>query len=134
MAAAGGNLQLLQWLIEGKKCSVKDNATKRQLVTGKNLSVLAVAAQAGHVPIMRYLIHQRKCGVLEITEMSILHRALHVALEVGNFCLFHGYFSDFIRSAVPRSHASLHPAQGHQGGRVAQRGRQRLRQLRTGQH
>jgi hypothetical protein len=81
-AAGGGNLQLLRWLIETKKCSIKDNATRKQLVTGKNLTVLAVAAQAGHVDIMRYLIHSRRCDVLEIQEMSILHRALHVALEV----------------------------------------------------
>lgn len=81
-AAVGGNLDLLRWMLETKKCSIIDRATNKPLMTASGLTVLAVAAYKGHVDMMHYLIHTKKCSVSEITDLNILQRALHSTLHV----------------------------------------------------
>lgn len=85
-AASGGNLNLLRWLVEDKKCALFDRASasspvQRCLRTASGLSVLAVAAQQGHLHIMRYLVHEKHCPLGEVIDAAVLQRGLHAALE-----------------------------------------------------
>jgi hypothetical protein len=79
-------------LIEEKKCAIYDRQQKRPIMTANGLTPLAVAAMKGHIEIINYLVHEKKSAVTEITDVSILQRALHVALNVRIFSLF---FSSF---------------------------------------
>jgi hypothetical protein len=80
-AAAGGNLQIIRWLLEECLCALKAPGTLSPLVDDDRLSVLATAAVHGHVEVMRYLVHVHSCSVTEITNVSALQRAVHFLLE-----------------------------------------------------
>jgi hypothetical protein len=80
-AAQGGNLDLLRWLVEIRRCNVKMSGDS-PLETSDGMSVLAIAAYYGHVDIMRYLVDHQGCKVTEIKDLGVLFRGLHAALEV----------------------------------------------------
>ena len=82
-AISGGNITLVKWLIDEKKCAIFDRQLKKPIQTAGGLTPLAVAAMKGHLEIMHYLVHEKKSVVTEITDLSILQRALHVALYVS---------------------------------------------------
>lgn len=79
-AAQGGNLDILRWLLEDRMCPIKSPG-EGPLMTTEGMSVFAIAAYYGHVSIMRYVVHRHGAAVTEISEASVLHRALHAALE-----------------------------------------------------
>lgn len=80
-AAAGGNLTLLCWLMDTKRCSYFASDMKTPLTTAGGLSALALAAKYGHQSIMEYLVREKKASVLEIQDQIFLQRALHVVLK-----------------------------------------------------
>ena len=59
-AAIGGNVDILRWLVEGRQCTLINNATARPLRTAEGHSVLDVAAMCGHTKAVKYLINTRK--------------------------------------------------------------------------
>lgn len=95
-AVEGGNIHLVRWLVEERKCSLRGLGGV-PLATSEGLSALALAAYYGHADIMRYLVQSQSCAVTEITDMAILHRGLHAALEVSDVCNEHL----FVRGIVP---------------------------------
>eukprot|EP01039_Chlorochromonas_danica_P005648 gene5648-6230_t len=82
-AVRGGNLDIVKWLLEVKKCSLVDHQNGEPLRTASGLSVLAVAALEGHESIIRYLVLTRSVPVDHIVDPMILQRALHVILGVN---------------------------------------------------
>ena len=73
MAARGGNLRLLRWLIDERKCSVHDQATGEALMSATSgESVLATAARFGHVEMVRVLINEYNCSPSEIKNAKAL--------------------------------------------------------------
>lgn len=81
IAASGGNLNILKWLIEVKKCTIANRKTNAPLLTQSGLSMLAIAAQQGHVEMIRYLLLERGCNIAEIDDLFIAQRALHAAFQ-----------------------------------------------------
>lgn len=81
IAASGGNVEILKWLLEEKRCSVYDSVTKKPLKTSSGLSVLAVASCKGNVEAIRYLIHNCHCHVSDITDPILLQRVLHIVIR-----------------------------------------------------
>lgn len=61
----------------------KDVRTGELLTTAAGHTLLAVAARKGDTTMMRYLLHNLNSSVLELTDVSVLQRGLHAALEVG---------------------------------------------------
>lgn len=87
LAVSGGNLQLIKWLIEVKKCAIAErvaagSAQTKPLLTATGLSLLGVACYRGHKDVMNYLLHEKHARVQEITDVNILQRGLHVAMQV----------------------------------------------------
>ena len=81
-AVASGNVDLLKWLIEKQHCLTKDVRTGEHLTTAAGHTLLAVAARKGDTTMMRYLLHNLGSSVLELTDVAVLQRGLHAALEV----------------------------------------------------
>lgn len=84
-AVASGNIDLLKWLIEKQYCLTKDVRTGEHLTTAAGHTLLAVAARKGDTTMMRYLLHNLGSSVLELTDVAVLQRGLHAALEVKTF-------------------------------------------------
>lgn len=59
-AAIGGNLDLMQWLVEGRQCTLVNNTTAAPLRTKEGYSALDIAAMCGHTKIVKYLISTKK--------------------------------------------------------------------------
>jgi hypothetical protein len=90
----------VKWLIDEKKCALIDRHNNKPLTTQNGLTSVAVAAMKGHLEIMNYLVHEKKCSVTDINDIGILQRALHVALQVSFmlFSLFLVLLSFFVSS------------------------------------
>lgn len=117
-AAISGNVDIMKWLVEEQHCMLYDAAavikkgtdanadTTRvssntlPLLNGAGHSVLAVTARRGDAPMMRYLTQNRHCSVTDIADVTLLHRALHVALEVTMFELLNKNFKCFVLLSV----------------------------------
>ncbi len=89
-------MNLIRWLLDEKKCSLFDRITGKPLTTATGLTPLAVAAMRGHLEVMHYLVHEKKCSVNEISEISLLRRALHAALRVNHLSMTIHFHLDFI--------------------------------------
>lgn len=72
----------MKWLVDTKRCSLKQRATKLPLLTQTGWSILGLAAHYGHVELVRYLVHQKGCAITEIKESISLQRAMHALLGV----------------------------------------------------
>jgi hypothetical protein len=117
-AAGSGNLKLLQWLVEDLRCGTKDVHTGDALTTSAGLTVLGVAARQGHLSIMRYAVHSLGCSTSDLTDMAVLQRGLHAALEVRHQCSARAcvasplltmlYYFVIYCSTGARSHAVTH--------------------------
>ncbi|CAM9641941.1 unnamed protein product [Chrysoparadoxa australica] len=82
-AAKGGNLSILTWLLEDRRCPLFQDAQGQvPLVNGARLTVLGVAAAAGHLEIMREMITKHHCKVSEITDLNALWSTLEKALAL----------------------------------------------------
>jgi hypothetical protein len=81
-AIQGGNIHLVRWLVEDRRCSLRDGEGE-PLKTTEGLSPLAMAAFYGHREIMEYLVRDQGCRVTEIKDTTILLRGLHAALVVS---------------------------------------------------
>lgn len=80
-ASQGGNIHLVRWLLEERKCSLR-GADGDVLRTSEGLSPLAIAAYFGHHEIMSYFVRRHGCKVTEIKDFTVLLRGLHAALGV----------------------------------------------------
>jgi hypothetical protein len=84
LAAEGGNLKLFKWLVEVKFCPLFmedfDSNEECALLNAKGESALAIAIKFGNVDIMKYLVQEKGCSVLEIKNLSIAQRGLFVLL------------------------------------------------------
>eukprot|EP00608_Synchroma_pusillum_P003151 CAMPEP_0198425314 /NCGR_PEP_ID=MMETSP1452-20131203/4481_1 /TAXON_ID=1181717 /ORGANISM="Synchroma pusillum, Strain CCMP3072" /LENGTH=477 /DNA_ID=CAMNT_0044145669 /DNA_START=25 /DNA_END=1454 /DNA_ORIENTATION=- len=80
LAAAGGSMYLLQWLVEDRLCSVKEARSDQMLRTTDGLTVLDMAAMRGHVEVMRYLCSTCECDISEMRNLTVVQRGLHAAL------------------------------------------------------
>jgi hypothetical protein len=76
-------VQVLKWLTEEHFCGVTDVVTGEPLLNGLGQTVLAVAARKGDVAMMRYAVHTLRCSVSDVTDLGVLQRGLHAALEVN---------------------------------------------------
>jgi hypothetical protein len=75
----------VKWLIDIKRTAILSRKTKVPIVTQTGLTVLAIAAAYGHVDIIMYLVHEKKCSITEIKDIIHLQRALHAVLQVNLF-------------------------------------------------
>eukprot|EP00752_Nemacystus_decipiens_P003484 g3217.t1 len=83
-AAAGGNLNILAWLVDDRCCPLfLDREKKIALGDSRRQSVMGAAAAAGHIQIMRYLAFTQGCKVTEIRNMQSLWGALEKCLYDG---------------------------------------------------
>jgi hypothetical protein len=64
-------------------CCIKDVNTGDNLVNASGHTVLAVAARRGDKETMRYAVHTLRCSTADITDVAVLQRGLHAALEVN---------------------------------------------------
>lgn len=80
LAAQGGNLDIMKWLLEDHLCPITDNGSP--LKTSSGLTCLAVAAKYGNADIMKYLVSKHDAEVSEIADPKVLLTGLHAALEV----------------------------------------------------
>jgi len=87
-AAASGNVALLEWLVQKQHCLTKDVRTGELLTTAAGHTLLAVAARKGDTTMMRYLLHSLDSSVLELTDVAVLQRGLHAALEVLSYYIW----------------------------------------------
>lgn len=96
----GGNLSLLKWLVESEHCPIftKSGADRSPLTTTSGMTVFSIAAKHGCIEMMRYLAKEKGCSVTEITDVDILQRGLHVALEVIR--LFYSPIKVYINSTI----------------------------------
>jgi hypothetical protein len=79
-AVLGGNLDILKWLIDIKRCSIVSQVTRAPLMTQSGWTLLGLAAYCGHVDMIRFLVLQKKCQITEIKEVISLQRAMHALL------------------------------------------------------
>lgn len=75
----------MKWLVEELYCPARDVLTGDALLNAAGHSALMIAARRGDLAMMRYVVHTLGGNVTEIDEVSVLQRALHVALEVRPF-------------------------------------------------
>lgn len=75
-------MTLLRWLVEEQGCCTTDASTGAPLVNASGHSILAVAARRGDRDMMQYAIRELHCSTADITDVAILQRGLHAALEV----------------------------------------------------
>jgi hypothetical protein len=81
-AAQGGNIHLVRWLLEERKCSLR-GGDGEVLKTSEGLTPLAMAAYFGHHEVMSYFVKRHACKVTEIKDFTVLLRGLHAALGVS---------------------------------------------------
>ena len=82
LAIMGQNIFILKWLVEDRLINPLDDY-KNEVTNGEGQTLLAVAAKYANVDIMEYLTRVCGCNVTLITDIRLLHRALHVALKVS---------------------------------------------------
>lgn len=81
-AVLGGNLDILRWLMDVKRCSSVNVTQKVPLATQTGWTLLGLAAYCGHVEMIHYLVHQKRCSVTEIKDVVTLQRAMHALLKL----------------------------------------------------
>lgn len=81
-AVLGGNLDILRWLMDVKRCSSVNVAQKQPLATQTGWTLLGLAAYCGHVDMIQYLVQQKRCSVTEIKDVVTLQRAMHALLKL----------------------------------------------------
>ena len=81
-ASQGGNIHLVKWLLEVRKCSLR-NVDGDVIRTSEGLTPLAIAAYFGHHELMVYFVRRHGCAVTEIKDFTVLLRGLHSALGVS---------------------------------------------------
>lgn len=78
-AVVGGNLDIVQWLVEDHYCPIKvvrtgsskpkrGGSADQLILTSKNRSVLTIAVEGLHVDIMRYLVVENNVSIYEGTK------------------------------------------------------------------
>mmetsp|Transcript_4761 Transcript_4761/g.11595 ORF Transcript_4761/g.11595 Transcript_4761/m.11595 type:complete len:747 (+) Transcript_4761:220-2460(+) len=91
-AVEGGNLHIVQWLMEDHFCPVKvirtgGNRSKKganqdcPIITSKNRSVLTIAMDNLHVRVLRYLVVDKGVSVYESKDLNGSLRALEAVLN-----------------------------------------------------
>lgn len=81
-AVLGGNLDILRWLMDVKRCSSVNVTQKQPLATQTGWTLLGLAAYCGHVNMIQYLVQQKRCSVTEIKDVVTLQRAMHALLRL----------------------------------------------------
>lgn len=90
-AVQGGNLDILQWLVEVHFCPLKrirtgNNKNKSEqadelITTSKDRSVLEIAMADQNVEILRYLVNERNIAVVGIRDLNVALKALEAVLR-----------------------------------------------------
>lgn len=80
-AVKSGNLSLVQWLLDDRAVPLVD-AARKSFKTADGYTILGLAAKYGHTDIMKYLVTNHRCKVIEITNLLHMQRVLHVLFEV----------------------------------------------------
>lgn len=106
-AVLGGNLDILRWLMDVKRCSSVNVAQKQPLATQSGWTLLGLAAYCGHVDMIQYLVQQKRCSVTEIKDVVTLQRAMHALLRLP------GPLPEFnvANKAIPQSAATVQALQ-----------------------
>jgi hypothetical protein len=92
MAAYGGDLEVLKWLLEELLCPLYEDSSvtiatgevvdAQPLVTSTGLTCFGIAAKQGNVEMMEYLASQHGAKVTEVSDIRVLWTALHAALDI----------------------------------------------------
>lgn len=72
VAAEGGSLTLLRWLVDELGCPLYDEEDKPLRTQPRGDSVLGVAARRRHAHVMRWLVVAKQCKVAEIADRAQL--------------------------------------------------------------
>ena len=80
VAAEGGSLALLRWLVDELGCPLYDEEDKPLRTQPRGDSVLGVAARRRHAHVMRWLVAAKHCKVAEIADRAQLVAAVEFLL------------------------------------------------------
>eukprot|EP00566_Odontella_aurita_P015936 CAMPEP_0113578702 /NCGR_PEP_ID=MMETSP0015_2-20120614/29642_1 /TAXON_ID=2838 /ORGANISM="Odontella" /LENGTH=284 /DNA_ID=CAMNT_0000482565 /DNA_START=177 /DNA_END=1031 /DNA_ORIENTATION=- /assembly_acc=CAM_ASM_000160 len=89
-AAAGGNLDLLRWLVDVHHCPIKlvrtGNKSKERgidepILTSKGRTVLGLAMSSQRVDVLRYLVSEKGMSVHEVKDLKTSLLALEAVLN-----------------------------------------------------
>jgi hypothetical protein len=80
LAAEGGSLELLQWLVDGLGCPLYDEDDQPIRTQPQGDSVLGVASRHRHAHVMRWLVAGKECKVAEIADKAQLVAAVEFLL------------------------------------------------------
>ncbi len=86
LAAEGGSLELLRWLVDGLGCPLYDEEDRPLRTQPQGDSVLAVAGRRRHAHVMRWLVGSKECKVAEIADRAQLVAAVEFLL-LGESCV-----------------------------------------------
>jgi len=87
-AAQSGNLELFKWLVESNHCPIATSSQcdRKQylepLLTSKGKDVLSIAMKYNYVPLVRYLVVEKKFSLASITSARVLQRVLETTLRI----------------------------------------------------
>jgi len=90
-AVAGGNLEIVRWLVEDHFCPIKvvrsgsakpkrGGSADELILTSNNRSVLTIAMEGLHVDIMRYLVVDHNVSIYGSKDLKTSQRALEAVL------------------------------------------------------
>jgi hypothetical protein len=80
LAAEGGSLELLRWLVDGLGCPLYDEEEQPLRTQPRGDSVLGVASRRRHAHVMRWLVGAKECKVAEIADKAQLVAAVEFLL------------------------------------------------------
>lgn len=80
LAAEGGSLPLLRWLVDELGCPLYDEEDRPLCTQPRGDSVLGVAARHRHAHVMRWLVAAKQCKVSEIADRAQLVAAVEFLL------------------------------------------------------
>lgn len=90
-AAAGGNLDLLRWLVDVHHCPIKlvrtgnkhnkERGVDEPILTSKGRTVLGLAMSSQRVDVLRYLVSEKGMSVHEVKELKTSLLALEAVLN-----------------------------------------------------
>lgn len=83
LAAEGGSLELLRWLVDDLGCPLYDEDDQPLRTQPRGDSVLGVASRQRHAHVMRWLVAAKECKVGEIADRAQLVAAVEFLLLGG---------------------------------------------------
>lgn len=111
LAAEGGGLGLLRWLVDELRCPLYDEDDQPLRTQPGGDSVLGVASRHKHAHVMRWLVHAKACKVAEIADRGQLLAAVEFLLLLGPEKSPAGGGYSALRSSTHRRRALAAPAE-----------------------